>query len=536
MANEYYTNGNRHVRRRPEQVERSASQANRQNPRTSYSQNGHPAASKKSQPAAPEYRFTSGRAANTNRPENTNGQYRKNPNPGKYASGRAQPTRKPEQTRARYAGNGRRIPVRKTAMEPSRALTPREERKLIRAEQKERAWQANIVRVRGGVDKIMLGLILLLVCLGVLTVFSASYPSALAEGKDMLYYGIRHAVFSAVGLVAMFGISYIPYRFYKSFNGKTAYVIYIGTLLLLVLVLVFGMSEGEAKRWLNLGPFSVQPSEIMKFSLVIILAWYVETYKKQIDGAIDKQSIFKYHVLYPGLLIALACGLVILEKHLSGTIILFVIGWFVILIGGCKFWWTFPIYGAAGGLAAGLFLLLNPYALKRITTHVDENANILDEAYQTAQGLYAIGSGGLFGVGLGESRQKYSYVSAAHTDFIFSIWCEEWGFIGGLFLVLLYVAFIWRGYVIASRAPDTFSCLVAFGITTHVGLQAILNMCVVTKIMFNTGISLPFFSYGGTSLMMLLGEMGVLLSISRQYYMKEKDLIAKQTRQELGME
>ncbi|MBQ7921849.1 MAG: cell division protein FtsW [Clostridia bacterium] len=535
MANESYTNGNRHVRRRPEQVTRSSARTDTVQNRSSGRQNGqHPDTSRRTQPAASEYRFTSGRPANTN-PRNTNGgQYRNNPNTAKYTSGRVQPVRKPEQMQSRKPMKGRNAPPRQTAaLDPVRSLTPRQEKRLMRAEQKEREWQANIVRVRGGVDKIMLGLILLLVCLGTLMVFSASYPSALAENKHMLYYGIRHAIFAAAGLVAMFVISLFPYRI---FRGKVAKGLYGVTLVLLVMVLLFGMSEGEAKRWLDLKIITIQPSEIMKFSLIIIMAWYVETYKKQIDEALEWRSIFRYHVLYPGILIGLACGLVILEKHLSGTIIIFVIGWLVMLVGGCKFRWTFPIYAGAGGLAGGLFLLLNPYALKRITTHVDENANILDEAYQTAQGLYAIGSGGLFGVGLGESRQKYSYVSAAHTDFIFSIWCEELGFIGGVFLVLLYIAFIWRGYVIATRAPDTFSSLVAFGITTHVGLQAVLNMCVVTKIMFNTGISLPFFSYGGSSLMMLLGEMGVLLSISRQYYMKEKDLIAKQTRQELGME
>ena len=424
-------------------------------------------------------------------------------------------------------------PKKTVALEQTRALTERQEQRLRRAEREEQEWQANIIRVKGGVDKIMLGLILILVCLGTIMVFSASYPHALAAGKDMLYYGKRQIGFVAFGLFVMLGASFFPYRWLRN---RVAKIIYAGTMLLLVLVLVFGVSEGEAKRWLDLGFTSIQPSEIMKFSLILIMAWYVETYKKQLEKNLDPKQTFMYHVLYPGLLIGSACGLVLLEKHLSGTIIIFMIGWLVMLVGGCKFWWSFPIYAGAGGLAAGLFLLVNPYALKRITTHIDENANVLDEAYQTAQGLYAIGSGGLFGVGLGESRQKYSYVSAAHTDFIFSIWCEEFGFIGGLFLVLLYLAFIWRGYVIASRAPDTFSCLIAFGITTHVGLQAILNMCVVTKIMFNTGISLPFFSYGGTSLIMLLGEMGVLLSISRQYYMKEKDLLAKQTRQELGME
>lgn len=166
----------------------------------------------------------------------------------------------------------------------------------------------------------------------------------------------------------------------------------------------------------------------------------------------------------------------------------------------------------------------NAYALKRWTSYTDENADLLSDVYQTTQGVYAIGSGGLFGLGLGHSRQKYSFVAASHTDFIFTIWCEEMGFIGAVFLIVLYVAFVLRGYTIAARAPDTFSSLTAFGISTHVGLQALLNIAVVTDVLPNTGISLPFFSYGGSSLVVLLAEMGILLSISRRYYMKKQDL------------
>ena len=170
------------------------------------------------------------------------------------------------------------------------------------------------------------------------------------------------------------------------------------------------------------------------------------------------------------------------------------------------------------------------------TTFGDEDADLLAEKFQTNQSLYAIGSGGLFGVGLGESRQKYSYIYAAHNDFIFAIVCEEFGFIGAVCLIGLFLAFIWRGYVIASRAPDMFSMLVAFGITTQVGIQAMLNMCVVADIIPNTGISLPFFSYGGSSLLVLLCEMGVLLSISRQYYMTRDQLREEEARKELGMD
>ncbi len=399
----------------------------------------------------------------------------------------------------------------------------RREERALKAAEKERKWQEDIVRVRGGVDKIMLAIILLLVCLGSIMVFSASYPVAMADKQitDSLYYVKRQIIFVAIGGVIMMLASVFPYKWYKKWGPFAAYGV---SLLLLVAVLFIGKSEGEAKRWIGVGSFTIQPSELMKVSLVLILAWYIEKFKPQIDARIDRWQTIKYNVMGPGILVGAACGLILLEKHLSGTVITGLVALAVMFVGGCHFGWTTLIFGIAGAVCGVAFLVANPYALKRITTFTDENADKLDELYQTTQGIYAIGSGGLFGLGFGQSRQKYSYVSAAHTDFIFAIWCEEMGFIGGVLLIGLYIAFVWRGYVIASRAPDTFSMLTAFGITTHVGLQAFLNMCVAADVIPNTGISLPFFSYGGSSLIVLMVEMGLLLSISRQYYRKKSDL------------
>jgi cell division protein FtsW len=210
-----------------------------------------------------------------------------------------------------------------------------------------------------------------------------------------------------------------------------------------------------------------------------------------------------------------------LEKHLSGTIIMGLIGLCVMIIGGVHFGWMMTVAGVGGLSAIAAFLAANPYAWERITSFADENADKLDEAWQTTQGLYAIGSGGALGVGLGASRQKYSYVSEAQNDFIFTIWCEELGFVGAVALIILFLLFIWRGYVIAMRAPDTYSALVVFGIISQVGIQAFLNIGVVTDVLPNTGIALPFFSYGGTSLIILLMEMGVVLSISKHSYQKK---------------
>ncbi|MBQ8642329.1 MAG: cell division protein FtsW [Clostridia bacterium] len=424
--------------------------------------------------------------------------------------------------------------ARKTQKKAARttAVAAYKERHIARVSKKEEAWQKDIVRVRGGVDKVMLGLILTLVCLGTIAVFSASYPYALNEGLDMYYYSKRQIGFVAGGLFIMFIASRVPYTWYKTGIGKLkipiVFVFYAAALVLLVLVLLIGSAEGVAQRWLYIGPISVQPSEFMKVALVMMVAWYIDRYKKNIEKRLDWKYNLIHTALLPAIPIGFACFLIILEKHLSGTIITGILGVAVMLMGGCHFGWTMGLAGCAGAVALAAFLKINPYAWERITTFTNENADKLDELYQTTQGLYAIGSGGLFGVGLGHSRQKYSFVSAAHTDFIFSIWCEELGFLGAVFLILLFIAFVLRGYTIASRAPDTFSSLVAYGISTHVGLQALMNMCVVADIIPNTGVSLPFFSYGGSSLIVLLGEMGILLSISRQYYMKRKDFEEKQ--------
>ncbi len=415
-----------------------------------------------------------------------------------------------------------------------RRMARYENRALVEVEREE-GWQKDIVRVRGGVDKPMLGLILLLVCLGTIMVFSASYPTAINEGLDAYYYSKRQIGFVAIGLFAMFVASRVPYGWYKTGIGKLklpiVWVFYLAALLLLVLVLIIGSAEGVARRWIYIGPVSMQPSEFMKVALIMMLAWYIDRFRKDIDSRISLRHDYFHSTFFPAIPVGIACGLILLEKHLSGTLITGLIGLSVMLIGGCHFWFTICSAIGVGLLGGGLFLATNSYALERITTFTDENANTLDELYQTTQGLLAIGSGGMFGVGLGMSRQKYSYVAAAHTDFIFSIWCEETGFIGAVFLILLFIIFVVRGYQIAARAPDTFSSLVAYGISTHVGIQALINMCVVADLIPNTGVSLPFFSYGGSSLIVLLGEMGILLSISRQYYMKKTDLETMQYEQ-----
>lgn len=397
------------------------------------------------------------------------------------------------------------------------SVTVSQERSLIRRMKKEQVWEEGVQRVRHGVDRPMLVIILVLLCLGTIMVFSASYPNALASKNDSLYY-IRHQLlWLALGGVLMTVLIFIPYNVYK----KLTPAFFLVSLGLLALVLVMGTARGVAQRWILIGGFSIQPSEVAKISLTMMLAWYIDRNFEETSNRLNKRASLVKGIIMPGVILALVCGLVLLEKHLSGTIILGMIGVCVIFLSGANVGKMALCYGVPAALAGVVYLLTNDYALQRILTHSDESADVLKEAWQTTQGLYAIGSGGLLGVGLGESRLKYNYVSEAQNDFIFTIWCEEMGYVGAVLLIALYVAFIWRGITIAKKAPDTYSSLVVFGITCQVGIQAFLNIMVVTDLIPNTGISLPFFSYGGSSLIMLMGEMGMLLSISKHSYQKK---------------
>ena len=342
-------------------------------------------------------------------------------------------------------------------------------------------------------------------------IFSASYPYAKSHYDDGFYYIKRHVVFLLIGIIIMIVLSRINTKFIK----KSSPIIYGICIFLLILVLFTGFSEGIAKRWLGIPgtPLSFQPSELMKLGIILMLAWYIEKTK-------EKRKTILIEIIFPAIILFSACGMVILEKHLSGTIILAFIGLSVLFISGINLKKSLLIYGGTGIAGGTVFLLTNSYALKRVESFFNPNADILSDKWQTTQGLYAIGSGGLWGLGYFNSRQKYSYVSEPQNDFIFTIWCEETGFIGAFCLLVLFLFLIWTGYKIAFNVEDTYDSLVAFGITTQIGIQAFLNMLVVLDLIPNTGISLPFFSYGGSSLIILLAEMGILLSISRKTKMR----------------
>ena len=416
------------------------------------------------------------------------------------------------------SGRGKGIPSRDVRSGgSSRAMTKRERGELKRAE-RDREWRDSVERVRSGHDWIFFIIVMLLISIGTVMVYSASYPSALADGLGGFYYVGRQLFWIAIGLIAMFAMSYSPSEWIK----KASPMIFVLTFLLLVAVLVAGSTVNGAKRWIGTGQIRIQPSEIAKFAIVAILAWYVSRNEENIKRSKTRGGRFIYGVLIPSVFIFIFARMVILEKHLSGTLIIVAIGVILMFLAGADWKFMLPYYLGIGGLGGAAYLLKNPYALKRLTTFTDENADILAEKWQTYQGTLAIGSGGFAGLGLGQSKQKFSYVSEAQNDFIFTIWCEEMGFIGAIVIIALFIALIIRGYKIALRAPDTFSSLIVFGIITQIGLQAFLNLMVVTDVIPNTGISLPFLSYGGSSLVMLMAECGIVLSISRRSYQKKQ--------------
>ncbi len=374
------------------------------------------------------------------------------------------------------------------------------------------------ILTRGGIDIYFLLIVLALAMFGAVMSYSASFYTAEVETGDSLYYFIRHVGFIllAIMVTAPFVILARPW-FWRMFSM----VAYIASIILLLAVLIIGSTGGGAQRWIDLGFITIQPSEIAKMSVVMFLALIMSKYEKKIELSQRFGGHFRYGILYPVLVIGAVCGLVMLEKHLSGLIIIGLLGLTVMFLGGADLKWMGGIC-ICGILAVAVVLLFSGYAQERVITwiFIDE-ADPLGPAWQTLQGLYAIGSGGLFGVGLGNSRLKYGYVSEPQNDFIFTIICEELGFFGAALLITLFVLLLWRGYKIASKAPDKFTSLVVYGLTTKIALQTVLNIAVVTNSMPNTGISLPFFSSGGTALMLQIFEMGIILSISRYSYVKK---------------
>ena len=399
-----------------------------------------------------------------------------------------------------------------TAIEPNDPIYTEPVHKKPPVEDTER------VLTRGPVDYYFLFIVIALCLFGAVMAFSASSVYAAQYHDDPAYYVKRHIIYLvlAAAVTTPFVLKARPW-FWRFFGVAS----YIGSVILLLLVLIIGSSYGSgATRWIQLGPISVQPSEIAKMAVILCIALIMSKYERQIQNRQKFGGQFRYGVLYPMIVFGFICALVMLEHHLSGIIIIGLMGLVTMYIGGTDKKWFLWLF-AIGGTAVVLVLLVSDYAMLRVTTWLNiENVDPLGSAWQTLQGLNAIGSGGFFGRGLGNSQQKYGYVSQPQNDFIFTIVCEELGFIGALAVVLLFGLLVWRGFRIAAKAPDKFTSIVVYGLIAKIALQAILNIAVVTNSIPNTGIALPFFSSGGTSLILQIFEMGIILSISRYSYQK----------------
>ncbi len=374
-----------------------------------------------------------------------------------------------------------------------------------------------VTLLRGGIDIQLLLTVLALIVFGAVMSFSASYVYAVQEYGDSMYFFKRYIFFAVASIaVTAFFVVYARPMFWRMF-GVGAYAV---SIILLLLVLVIGTTGGGAQRWIDFGFFTLQPSEIAKMSIVMMLALYMSHYEKEIRSVHVRGGSFRKGVLMPCVIIGVIIMLVMLEKHISGVIIIGLIGMAVMFMGGTHTKWLLAILGVLA-VAAGFLILVSEYAQVRVDTWINiDKADPQGSAWQTLQGLYAIGSGGFFGRGLGNSNQKYGYVSQPQNDFIFTIVCEELGFVGAVIVIGLFALLVYRGFKIASRCPDKYLKLVAYGLTFKVALQALLNIAVVTNSMPNTGVALPFFSSGGSSLAVQVFEIGILLSISR--YSAEK--------------
>ena len=389
--------------------------------------------------------------------------------------------------------------------------------KMREQRRKEReAWEA----ARGALDLPFLLLTLLLLSIGLIMLLSASFPSAQAEEGDPLHYIKRQAIFAVLGLVAMFWVSKINYQ---RFRGLAKLAIWVSVILLILVLIpgpnkygkLLGIKVNGAVRWLGIpgSSLTVQPSEVAKLGIIVYFAATISRKR-------EKMQTFREGILPYAAILMLIAILMLMEPHVSGTILLLGVGAVMLVVGGISWKWIAAGLTVAGG---GLYLVLFTdlmekigYNSGRITTWRDPFWDIGHESYQIYQSLLAIGSGGLLGTGLGKSRQKFMYLPEEHNDFIFSVVCEELGLVGATLIMVLFALLIIRGYWLAIHARDRFGSLLVVGVTTQIALQTFLNIAVVTNLMPATGISLPFFSYGGTALAIQLVEIGVVLSVSRQ--------------------
>lgn len=371
------------------------------------------------------------------------------------------------------------------------------------------------ILTRGSSDFILIVVTMLLVALGLIMVLSASSPSSLSEYGDSYQYLRKQALAAGVGIAGMLILSRFDYNNYKKFK----WFIYIGSMALLIAVKFIGMEAGGAKRWINIFGFNFQPSEVAKVAFIVFYAALLSDLQEN-----KKIKTLGWGCWFPLIfLLPIIFTIFVLQNHFSATLIICAVTVVQMFIAGT----TIKNFLITAGMAAPFLCGFLAYKMgnstsedgsfraTRIKTWLDPFAYPTGEGWQIIQSLYAIGSGGLFGVGLGESKQKYLYLPEPQNDFIFAVLAEELGFFGCMIVIALFTIFIWRGVVIALRARDNFGTLIAIGIVTLIGLQAIINIAVVTGTIPVTGMPLPFFSYGGTAILTNLCAVGILLNISR---------------------
>lgn len=393
---------------------------------------------------------------------------------------------------------------------------------------------------QGSFDVVFACIVLLLFTVGIIAMYSASYAYATynrGDANEFFFSQLKNAV---IGFVAMAFFSKLDYRV---FNGRFAPFAYIATVLVLIYTLIYNMgSDADTSRWIYIGGMQIQPSEFAKFTLIIVMAYMICVMKNALrapknkigkftpdrDTLSDFERKFFTFARTPFsacVLLAIVAisyfGLVLLEKHYSAAILLMLMAIAMAWLSGAKKVYFAALFAAIGAVVA--LVIIKPdildgfgFAASRIMCWLDkDNPAYIENRRQTVNGLYAIGSGGLFGVGLGNSKQKQLYIPEPQNDFVFPVFCEEFGFIGAAFVIILFAALICRGFMIAAKCKDMFGSLVVMGIMIQVALQVIINISVVTDLIPNTGMALPFFSYGGTALLVLLIEMGIVLSVSR---------------------
>ena len=374
------------------------------------------------------------------------------------------------------------------------------ERRLPAKEERRPDWAGE------SVDYPFLFLVLLLLAVGLIMLYSASYAqSEYDTGYEIsTKYLQKQAVCAGIGLAAMWFFSRIPTVLWY----RWAWGLYGISIALLLSVLVIGQEVNGAKRWINIAGLQFQPSEVAKFTMIVLFARLTRRFGQ--EAKTFRFGVLGFGMALMGILVPLA-----LEKHLSAIMLMGMVAVVMMFVAGTRTRWL--LAGAAGAAVfVVIYISFMGYAGDRVTAWLHPEQDPGDTGYQILQSLYAIGSGGLFGLGFGKSRQKYLYLPFQYNDYIFAICCEELGLVGAMAIVALFAAAILRGYWIALHARDRFSTVLCAGLVTLIAVQTILNLCVVTNLLPSTGIALPFFSYGGTALAVNLGEMGIVLSISRQ--------------------